>query len=349
VQPKADGQEAALAAGARVGDLGELALIERINRRVGSPPRRVVIGIGDDTAAVRLTAGTLALMTTDAMVEDVHFRRRSSSAADVGWKALAINASDIASMGGAPTAAMVSLVLPPTLEARWVDDLYEGLIEAARAFDIAIVGGNLAQGPSIVIDVGLLGEVAEDRVISRAHARPGDLVAVTGTLGRAAAGLIALEHDSLPAVGSEAASAIQAQRRPQPRLAAGRALAASGAVRAMIDLSDGLALDLSRLCDASAVGVRIDATRLPIDAAVQTVARFAGRDLVDLAIAGGEDYELLFAIPPEAERQVMDALAAVEVSATVIGTMLSSEHGRTIVVDGAEVPLEARGWTHFGG
>jgi thiamine-monophosphate kinase len=352
VPPRADRTGDRLPPGARVADLGELALLDRIARRVGPPPSHIVLGIGDDAAALRSTAGALTLITTDALVEDVHFRRATSSAADVGWKALAINVSDIASMGGAATAAVISLMLPPALDARWVDDLYDGLAEAARAFDLAIVGGNLTQAPAIVVDVTVLGEAAPADLVSRRGAQVGDLIAVTGTLGRAAAGLAALETGvpatAAPAAAPEVAVAIGAQRRPRPRLSEGRCLAGTHAIHAMIDLSDGLALDLSRVCAASGVGARIDAARLPIDPAVATVARHAGRDPLDLSLSGGEDYELLFTFPPAASDRVLGALAAAGATqATIIGTIVAPEQGRTIAVIDEVRPLDARGWTHF--
>ncbi|MGQ0572386.1 MAG: thiamine-phosphate kinase, partial [Armatimonadota bacterium] len=159
-------------AGRSVGELGELGVLARIAGRVGPIGDDVVIGIGDDTAAVTVAPGALVLITTDALVEDVHFRRTTSVPADVGWKALAINASDIAAMGGEPRAAVISLMLPPALDAAWVDGLYDGLMEmAANAAvagpAIAIVGGNLAQAPLVIVDVALIGEVQPDRVIRR--------------------------------------------------------------------------------------------------------------------------------------------------------------------------------------
>ncbi|MDR7485559.1 MAG: thiamine-phosphate kinase [Armatimonadota bacterium] len=351
----------------RVADVGELALLARIDARIGPASGDVVIGVGDDTAALRWPAGRLVLMTTDALVEDVHFRRATGEPADVGWKALAINASDIAAMGGTPTHAVVSLMLPGDLDVDWVDDLYEGLLEMARGAGIALVGGNLAQAPAIIVDVALLGEVDPQVVVRRSGARPGDLVVVTGTLGRAAAGLLALEGGGNAGLGARPRAApgavapggavpggtalewvLAAQRRPRPRLAEGRALAASRVVRAMIDLSDGLALDLWRVCEASGVGVRLDGDRLPVDASAAEIAGAAGRDPLDVALFGGEDYELLFAVAPQdADRALRLLSEEVGTPGTVIGTFVPASAGRTIVVGGRPRPLEPGGWTHF--
>jgi len=344
--------------GRRVVDLGELALLARIAERVGVPGGPVVCGIGDDAAAVRPTPGALVLMTTDALVEDVHFRRATSAPGDVGWKALAINASDIAAMGGTPKHAVVSLMLPGDLEAAWVDGLYDGLLEMAQEAGIAVVCGNLAQAPAIIVDVALLGEVEPDCLVRRTGARLGDLVAVTGMLGRAAAGLLALEAGSgdqgrrggsgPPGSDSAWAQAVAAQRRPRPRLAEGRALAATRALRAMIDLSDGLALDLWRLCEAGGLGVRLDAERIPVDASAAAIAEATGRQPLDLALHGGEDYELLFAVSPADADRVLERLAQqTGTAATVIGAFTESSVGRTIVRGDERRPLEPAGWTHF--
>ena len=351
----------------RVADLGELALLDRIAARIaravgavgaagaacaGPPPGDVVLGIGDDTAALRWAPGALVLATTDALIEGVHFRRATSTAADIGWKALAINASDIAAMGGISRYAVISLMLPGDLDAAWVEGLYDGLLEMAGEAGVAIVGGNLAQAPVIAVDVTLLGEVAPERLVRRTGARPGDLLAVTGTLGRAAAGLIVLESwggapggppggprtsPDDPALGR----LLAAQRRPRPRLREGRVLAETGAVRAMIDISDGLLLDLWRLCEAGDLGVRLDAGRVPVETGVA----------LDLALAGGEDYELLFAVAPEdADRVLRGLVEETGTPATFIGEFTVHGASRTIVDEGGRVlPLDPGGWTHFKG
>jgi thiamine-monophosphate kinase len=290
----------------------------------------------------------------------VHFRRTTSSAGDVGWKALAINASDIAAMGGHPRHAVISLMLPGDLPVDWVDGLYDGLLEMAACSGVAVVGGNLAQAPVAIIDVALLGDVEPDRLIRRDGARPGDLVAVTGTLGRAAAGLIALTAEMTAQPGDARGSggrdapdatllarAASAQRRPSPRLSAGPVLASAGGVTAMIDVSDGLAIDLHRICEASHVGVRVDAARLPIDPCVAPIAAASGRDALRLALTGGEDYELLFAVSADAADRVLGRLAdETGVEATVIGRFEPAASGRTIA-DVESHALEGEGWTHF--
>lgn len=337
--------------GPRVADVGELGLLARITEASGPMGAGVVVGIGDDAAAVRIPADRLNLVTTDALVEDVHFRRRTSTPEDVGWKALAINASDIAAMGGTPRHALVSLMLPPTLPVAWVDGLYAGLrAMAAAGGGIGLIGGNLAQAGHVVVDVTMLGDVLPDCLVRRDGARAGDLVVVTGTLGRAAAGLVLLDNTMARDMVEPVlvARAVAAQRRPQPRLDAGRVLGETRAVRAMIDLSDGLALDLGRICEASGVGVRVDAARLPVDPCVPPAAAAVRVDALDLALGGGEDYELLFAVGPGDVGAVLERLEReTDTSGVVIGRFVPREEGCTIVRDGVARALGAGGWTHF--
>jgi thiamine-monophosphate kinase len=339
--------------GPRVADVGELGLLARLAEAAGPPGPDVIVGIGDDAAAVRSPADRLTLATTDALVEDVHFRRRTSTPEDVGWKALAINASDIAAMGGTPRHALVSLMLPPALPVAWVDGLYAGLrAMAAAAGGVGLIGGNLAQAERVVVDVAMLGDVPPGCLVRRDGARVGDLVVVTGTLGRAAAGLVLLDNTMIrdmvdPAL---AARAVAAQRRPQPRLAAGRVLGETRAVHAMIDLSDGLALDLVRICDASGVGVRVDAARLPVDPCVAPAAAAARLDALALALGGGEDYELLFAVGPGDAGAVLERLdRETDTSGVVIGRFVPREEGCTIARGGVARALGVGGWTHFRG
>jgi thiamine-monophosphate kinase len=251
-------------------------------------------------------------------------------------------------------------MLPGDLPVAWVDGLYDGLLEMAESCGVAVVGGNLSQAPVAIVDLALLGDVEPDRLIRRSGARPGDLVAVTGTLGRAAAGLVALTEEmaARPEVGGWfgdrddrhgvlLARAVSAQRRPLPRLAAGPVLASAGGVTAMIDVSDGLAIDLRRICEASGVGVRVDAARLPIDPCVRVIAAASGRDALRLALTGGEDYELLFAVAADAADRVLARLAdEAGLAATVIGRFEPAASGRAIA--GADPgSVEGEGWTHF--
>ncbi len=281
-----------------VADLGERALVARIRARIPPPPSSVVVGIGDDAAVVAPDRGTLTVITTDALVDGIHFDRTFASAADIGHKALAVNLSDLAAMGAAPRHALLSLALPPHSPVADIDALVDALLVLAGQHGTALVGGNIAgsTGP-ISIDVTVTGSVRRRRVLTRGGARPGDFVYVSGQIGGAAAGLASLRG----ADGGPAPATDRCRRRflrPEPRVRLGLALGRNRAARACIDLSDGLADALHQVTDASGVGARIDADRIPIDPEARDWFTRSGADPVLAALTGGEDYELAFAAPP---------------------------------------------------
>ncbi len=284
---------------------GEFEIIALFTRALPLAGREVVVGPGDDAAVLRPAPGEDLVATVDAVVAGVHFDGRASPA-DVGWKALAVNLSDLAAMGARPVAALVALGLPRGTRAATVRGLARGLGACARAHRTPVVGGNVTCADALSVTVTVLGAVAEGRAVLREGARPGDLVAVTGTLGDAALGLLPRAPAALA----------RRQRRPSPRLAAGLALA--GVVRAAIDVSDGLVQDLGHLCRASAVGARIGAADLPLSPAYRRLARQL-RDPLAAALGGGEDYELVFAIPPAGLDAARDAAARTRTPLTVIG------------------------------
>jgi thiamine-monophosphate kinase len=310
-------------------ELGERELIRRIRARMPQGPG-VVVGAGDDAAAVE--TGPLTLLTTDCLVEGVHFRREWSPARLLGRKALSVNLSDVAAMAGSPRHATVSLCLPGDLPLAFVDELYDGLLERAAETGVGLVGGNLSSidGP-VVIDVALLGQA--DRLLRRSGARPGDLAVVTGTLGAAAAGLKLLVRGAR--LGSEgqlestgvwnaAASApvlhcLRAQLDPAPPLAFGRALAEHGLANAGMDLSDGLSGDLFELCRESGVCAWLDPSALPLDAHAARLERAQGGDPLALGLHGGEDYQQLLAVPPDNLDALRDVAAVWELPLAAIG------------------------------
>lgn len=331
--------------------LGEFGLIDRLARQLaecGVQPRagEVTLGIGDDAAVLRIPPGRELVATIDALVEEVHFRREWSRPEDVGWKALAVNVSDLGAMGAEPLAAVITLALPVDLPVRWVDRLYSGLAECAAAYGCPLAGGDTVRAPLHVgISVAALGTVPAGRAVHRSGARAGDLVCVTGVLGDSAAGLALLERGEKPRRGDTAAL-IQWHRRPRPPVEAGAALAAAALPAAMLDLSDGLASDLDRIAEASGVGARIEADRLPISDAARVTAAGLKVDPVDWALHGGEDYQLLFAVSPERWPRVPPTLGPFGVAATVIGevtrTGLLLRHP-----DGRSSRLRPRGFKHF--
>src|SRR5437588_1898163 len=283
-----------------VGELGEFGLIARITAGLPQSPD-VIVGVGDDAAILDIGGEEVLVATCDAQVEDTHFRLHHTKAYDIGRRALAVNLSDIAAMGARPRFALISLLLPPTLDVAVLDGIYAGLWEEAAQFDVALVGGNIARNAErLIIDITILGTGTRNRLLRRNNAKPGEVVMVTGSLGAAAAGLLVSEDEQLAAkVPAESLdAALAAQCTPTPRVVAGQWLAQHDVTTA-IDVSDGLAADLSHICEASGVGAQIEAEALPIRPEVATIATLAGRDPQDLALFGGEDYELLFTVPAD--------------------------------------------------
>lgn len=331
-----------------VAELGEFGLIARLT--AGLPHTAAVIaGVGDDAAILDIGGSELLIATCDAQVEDTHFRLRSTHPHDLGRRVLAVNLSDIAAMGARPRFALVSLLLPPTLDVAILDGIYAGLREEAARFDVAIVGGNIARNEErLIIDITLLGTGKRGQLLRRGNAKPGDALMVTGSLGSAAAGLLILENEHLAAqIAPELlVDVVAAHRTPTPRVAAGQWLAEHGVTTGM-DVSDGLAADVAHLCEASGVGARIEAELLPIRPEVATIATLAGRAPQDLALFGGEDYELIFTIP--ADRAVAlahELFVATGVKGTAIGTICEGS-ALTLSSQGNVSPLQARGWDHL--
>jgi len=309
--------------------------------------RRTRLGIGDDAAAVELPGGDLLLVTTDLLMEDVHFRLSWGNFAQLGWKALAQNLSDIAAMGGVPTHVVIALALPARMTAEQAVDLYRGLSELAAKSEVDIIGGDTirSSGP-LTIGVTVMGQVPAAQLLTRAGGHAGDALFVTGALGAAAAGVRIL--DSGRPAPDNLYPAILTQLQPQPRLAAARSLAASSCVTAMMDLSDGVATDLHRLCRASGAGAVIERDRLPIAPVVQTACAWLAEggtscDPLEMALCGGEDFELLLAAPPDAEETLRRLTAPLTL--TRIG-MLTASPDILLRDETGALPLPW-GFTHF--
>jgi thiamine-monophosphate kinase len=329
---------------ATIAGLGEFGLIDRIHGRIRSPGTGVVTGIGDDTAVLDTGGSRLLLATVDMQVEGRHFIRGRTPPELVGRRVGAVNLSDIGSMGGAPRWALVSLALPADLPVSWVDGFYEGLDGILGEFGAAIVGGNLSGGDQITADLTLLGDVARDEVLVRSGAMPGDLVCVTGTLGRSAAGRAVLDAGL---AGPEWDQAVGAHLSPVPRVQEGQTLAATRLVHSMIDVSDGLAGDLRHICEASGTGAVVDAGRLPIAPDTRAIAERLGLDVLALAVGGGEDFELLLTASPSS----IDALASTlyrstGTTLTVIGEMTNSRDEYRLVGERGH-EMAGGGWDHF--
>ena len=327
-----------------VSDLGEFGLIEHLRAALpAATSDRLIVGIGDD-AAVWRNGDACTIATTDTMVAGVHFLPGVVAWRDVGWKALAVNVSDIAAMGGTPAFALVTLCLPPAMPVDDVDALYAGLRECADAHGVAIAGGDIVSAPVFAITIALTGDAAHDAggvplLLRRGAARPGDLVAVTGVLGGSAGGLRALV-DGAPAIDATR-RLVARHMRPQPRIDAGRAAVAAGIVCG-IDISDGLAQDLGHICEASGVAADLRLDRIPLDA---DLAPIWPDDAVTMAAAGGEDYELLLV---GAEDAIARASTALATALTVVGRIVEgAPRVRLLDAGSAEVTLASSGWDHL--
>ncbi len=353
----------------QIKDLGEFGLIDLLNCMIveercathnasthGFP---LLVDTGDDTAAWRTTEGT-ELFTTDTVVEGVHFTRSTTPWADLGWKSLASNISDVAAMGGFPHYALITLGLPPETEVEDIRELYRGMLEISNAYGVALVGGDMVRSPVVFITVGLTGYHPENPML-RTNGKAGDLIGVTGPLGGSGGGLrLMLAQDRINQVGSQQAASgtglsagiltISNQsaeylrlchRHPLPAVDDGRILSQAGVATAM-DVSDGLADDLSKLCRASGLSARLLSEKIPVHPLLKSA--FPSQYL-DLALFGGEDYLLLFTAAPELMEGVLPHLE----QSSVIGELVSGVPGKVTMCDyaGKETDLGRAGWDHF--
>ena len=322
----------------RLRELGEFGLIARIERLARGAARaagaRVALGIGDDAALLRVRPGEELVLTTDAAVEGVHFRLGVEPPARIGRRAMVANLSDLAAMGARPIGFALAFAAPPSLEARVALALARGAAREGAAHGCPLVGGNVTRAREVSLAFAVLGVVARGRALRRSAARPGDRVLVTGTLGAAAL-------DRLRAARGGGAP----RHRPRARLAAGAALARTPGVGACIDVSDGLAADLAHLAAASGVRARLDAAAVPVPDGFAAACRRLGLDPAALALAGGEDFELVFTLRPGGPSPARLA-RRLGVPVREIGRI---EPGRGLALDppGALGGLRRRGWTHF--
>ncbi len=333
----------------KVSQIGQFGLIDKIAKLIEDASRpqseswqNLLQGVGDD-CAVWQGERTCYLSKVDSQVQGVHFTLDMISWRDLGWKALAVNLSDIAAMGGRPLYALVSLGLPFETEVEDVLSLYTGMLDLAAQTGTAVIGGHVSSSSNLFIDVQVTGRTAspEGLVLSRSTAQPGDLIAVTGWLGSAAAGLRILKQ-KMALEPSVMQFLKQAFTRPEPRLAEGLLILNKG-VRCGMDISDGLLADLSHICEGSGVGAEVRAEKLPIRAEVKDTF---GEQATDLALSGGEDYQLLFTAPL-AVMQAVQEISSYPV--TVIGAIKSGSAGLVEVFEksGLRASPAASGWDHF--
>jgi thiamine-monophosphate kinase len=319
-----------------------VAAIARVAARPGS---RVIVGIGDDAAVWQPSRSHRSVITTDALVENVHFSRATMSLFDIGWRAMAANASDVAAMGARGVLATIALGLTEGFSADEMSELYRGFLQCADAAGITIAGGDLSRAPVLTIAITVVGEVRASNVKLRSGARPGDTIAVTGELGASRAGLDVLARRGT-IVEPLRAQAIEAHARPRARSEEGVWLGTSANVHAMMDCSDGLSTDLRRLCAASGVAARIDT--VPVAACARAMAQSTGEDPETYALAGGEEFELIVAIAPRAYAHLAQRFRKRFGRALLrVGVLRAGDGVVVRKSSGEETPLAPTGWDHF--
>ena len=338
----------------------EFDFINRLRERTALEAQRsqnlqsVAVGIGDDAAVVRTVGGKETVITTDMLVENIDFRRHTSPAKLLGHKALAVSLSDIAAMGARPRWSLVSIGVPDDLwPSEFANNFYEGLLQLAAQYDVQLIGGDTSRTPEhVVIDSIVVGECAADSAIKRSGAGPGDLVFVTGSLGGSAAGFRLIERGAHLADQHLGANETQIldqlllrHLRPEPRVGWGMVLGQEKLVTAMIDLSDGLSSDLNHLCMESKVGALIQSTLIPIDGQVVDLCGRRALDPLQLALHGGEDFELLFTVKPEVVGTLPKRVDGIGI--TQIGEIREFKDGIKISEGSRVWDLKSEGWKHF--
>jgi len=325
----------------------EWDLIKALSREFGPAPAGVILSIGDDCAAIEIPGPDYLLWTVDTLVEGVHFDLAYTTLAQLGWKSLTVNLSDIAAMGGDPGSALLSLGWPPDRDRRLALEFAAGLAQAAREYGVAVIGGDTVASPGgLIVTVTLTGRVPAGQMLRRAGAKVGDLIFVTGPLGEAAAGLKILRQGlALPQELQEPLT--EAQLRPRPHLRAGRLLAQEGLATTLIDTSDGIATDLYHICRASGVGARLPAALVPVSPRVMAAAPHLGRAPLDLALSGGEDYLLLFTATPSMAGRLPESFSRAGLAAPLpLGRIVDGD--RVILETSAgEVDISGQGYDHF--
>lgn len=328
-----------------VGDLGEEALLKELRSLLASAEPDVPTGIGDDAAVIEMPPATQGVWTTDLLVEGVHFQKSWQTPRQLGRKSLAVNLSDLASMGATPRFTLLSIACPPDTQLDFILELCHGFAELAAEKEMVVIGGDTtASVAGITISVTAGGYVPKNGAILRSGAEVGDSILITGHLGDAAGGLWLLQEEKAGGYPE----LINAFLEPQPRLKAGRAAFEAGAT-AMTDVSDGIASDLRHICEESGAGALLETWQLPSSPELDAAAAEFGWDRERIMLSGGEDYELLFTLPGSIAEQLKAVISgAGAISVTIIGEVMPAEYGiRLVDRDGAGRPLPEHGYDHF--
>lgn len=330
-------------------ELGELNLIKKLLKQFETSNPDVVQGIGDDAAVTRLDEKRCLLLTTDMLVEDVHFSLSYTSAYVLGKKAVSVSLSDIAAMGGTPKFLLTSIAIPKNTSSDFIDLFYKGVKERIDEFDVALIGGNTSSSPDkIVIEAIVIGEALNEDVVFRSGARAGDIIYATGFLGDSSLGLDIWKNRGDKSITDPfMRDAMLEHIDPAPRVKEGKLITEKKLATSMIDISDGLMLDLRHIAEESNVGAKIDLTSIPLSTAMK-------RHLIDkpddimLSLTGGEDYELLFTAMPENKEKIQELSKEINLPITQIGEIVSKEEGvKVFDKDGCEMKIDIEGFEHF--
>ncbi len=329
-------------------DIGEFGFIKKVTRGCLIRPQHVVKAVGDDAAAFVSRPGEVILLTTDLLVERIHFLRHATSGYNLGYKSLAVNLSDIAAMGGTAREAFISIAIPETCEVEYLEDLYEGVKSLAAEFEVNILGGDTtASKTDLIINIAVVGSAPENEILCRDTARPGDIVYSSGFLGDSKAGLhLILNH--IPADSEAFRELLKAHLQPKPYLREGRFLARQKGVHAAIDVSDGLSSDLGHIAEQSRVGMRLYAENIPISHNLKQFCEQFNFDAPAYALSGGEDYTLAFTVSRDsAETIEKDYLNEFNMLIYRIGEITDSGRMELVCPDGQVKIVTSSGWDHF--
>ncbi len=332
-------------------ELGEERLIKDLGKRFPSRKPNLIKSIGDDCCVVGVSSKKVLLATTDILIEGVHFKKNYTAPYVLGRKAISISVSDIAAMGGRPGFALVSIAMPGDTLKSYIDELYRGIKDCSSEFACRVAGGNTARLPGrVMVGTTVFGEAEQGRVVFRSGARPGHRIFVTGTLGDSALGLKVLGRYGEKALKGLFRKAALKHLDPTPRIKAGIRLSSKGLCSAMIDVSDGLLLDLKRLCESSRVSAVIEAERLPLSDEVRRFFSNRPKALCSIALTGGEDYELLFTAPEDSSRDILRLSRELKLRITDIGSITGP--GRNVEIKavdsaGRAMVVKRPGFTHF--
>ena len=326
-------------------DIGEFGFIERIRKGCLTRDKDVIRGIGDDCCVFSTSAEVVTLLTTDILVERIHFLLSAISPYQLGRKSLAVNMSDIAAMGGTPREAVISIAIPDKLDLSFLDGFYAGMKSMAREFEVNILGGDTTSSPEfLVVNVAMVGEARVDEILYRSGAVVGDVIFLTGPVGSSAAGLDMLLKKRKIDNGSDL---IKVHQDPYPHVKEGRIIASMKVANSLIDVSDGVAADLNHICTESKLGAVIEEEMIPTTEAFRAYCKRFNEDANHLSLHVGEDYVLLGTVPAQAEADLREALRSQDCEFYSIGRTVSDAGLKLQVRDGSIKVIGASGWDHF--